>query len=44
MQASRADLRDAKTDPTMSDSSFLVNNSLYFFFSDCTLSAKGLKI
>ena len=28
----------------MSDSPFLVNNSLYSFFSDCTLFANGLKI
>ena len=28
----------------MSDSPFLVNNSLYSFFSDCTLFSNGLKI
>ena len=32
------------TDPTVSDSPFLKNNSLYSLFSDCTLSANGLKI
>ena len=43
-QSNGADLRYDNTDPTMSDSPFLVNNSLYSVFSDCTLSANGLKI
>ena len=43
-QSNGADLRYDKTDPTASDSQFLVNNSLYSLFSDCTLSANGLKI
>ena len=43
-QSSGADLRYDNTDPTVSDSPFLVNNSLYSLFSDCTLSANGLKI
>ena len=43
-QSNGADLRYDNTDPTVSDSSFLVNNSLYSLFSDCTLSANGLKI
>ena len=43
-QSNGADLRYDNTDPTMSDSPFLVNNSLYSLFSDCTLSANGLKI
>ena len=43
-QSNGADLRYDNTDPTVSDSPFLVNNSLYSLFSDCTLSANGLKI
>ena len=43
-QSNGADLRYDNTDPTVSDSSFLVNNSLYSLFSDCTLSTNGLKI
>ena len=43
-QANGADLRYDKTDGFVSDSPFLVNNSLYSIFSDCTLSANGLKI
>ena len=43
-QSNGTDLRNDITDPTVSDSPFLVNNSLYSFFSDCTLSANGLKI
>ena len=43
-QSNGADLRYVNTDPTVSDSPFLVNNSLYSLFSDCTLSANGLKI
>ena len=43
-QSNGADLRYDNTDPTASDSQFLVNNSLYSLFSDCTLSANGLKI
>ena len=43
-QTNGADLRYDNTDPTVSDSPFLVNNSLYSLFSDCTLSANGLKI
>ena len=42
-QSNGADLRYDNTDPTVSDSTFLVNNSLYSLFSDCTLSANGLK-
>ena len=38
-QSNGADLRYDNTDPTVSDSPFLVNNSLYSLFSDCTLSA-----
>ena len=34
MQANGADLRYGNTDPTVSDSPFLVNNSLYSLFSD----------
>ena len=33
-QSSGADLRYDNTDPTVSDSPFLVNNSLYSLFSD----------
>ena len=43
-QSNGADLRYDNTEPTVSDSPFLVNNSLYSLFSDCTLSANGLKI
>ena len=43
-QSNEADLRYDNTGPTVSDSLFFVNNSLYSFFSDCTLSADGLKI
>ena len=43
-QTNGADLRYDNTDPTVSDSAFLVINSLYSFFSECTLSANGLKI
>ena len=43
-QSNGADLRYDNTNPTVSDSPFLVNNSLYSLFSDCTLSANGLKI
>ena len=43
-QANGAALRYDNTDPTVSDSPFLVNNSLYSLFSECTLSAKGLNI
>ena len=43
-QPNGADLRYDNTDPTVSDSPFLVNNSLFSLFSDCTLSANGLKI
>ena len=43
-QSRGADLRYDKTDTTVSDSPFLVNNSLYSFFSESTLSANGLKI
>ena len=43
-QSNGVDLRYDNTDPTMFDSPFLVNNSLYSFFSECTLSANGLKI
>ena len=43
-QSNGADLRYDNTDPTVSDSPFLVNNSLHSLFSDCTLSANGLKI
>ena len=43
-QSNGADLRYDNTDPIVSDSPFLVNNSLYSLFSDCTLSANGLKI
>ena len=43
-QSNGADLRYDNTDPTVSDSPFLVNNSLYSLFSDCTLYANGLKI
>ena len=43
-QSNGADLRYDNTDPTVFDSPFLVNNSLYSLFSDCTLSANGLKI
>ena len=43
-QSNGADLRYDNTDPTVSDSPLLVNNSLYSLFSDCTLSANGLKI
>ena len=43
-QANGADLRYDNAYASLSDSSFLVNNSLYSFFSDCTLSANGLKI
>ena len=43
-QSNGADLRYDNTDPTASDSPFLVNNSLYSLFSECTLSANGLKI
>ena len=41
-QSNGADLRYDNTDPTVSET--LVNNSLYSIFSDCTLSANGLKI
>ena len=44
IQANRADLRYDNTDASVSDSPFLVNNYLYSIFSDCTLSANGLKI
>ena len=43
-QSKGANLRYGNTNPTVFDSPFLVNNSLYSFFSDCTLSANGLKI
>ena len=43
-QSNGVDLRYDNTDPTVYDSPFLVNNSLYSVFSDCTLSANGLKI
>ena len=43
-QSNGADLRYDNNDPTVYDSPFLVNNSLYSLFSDCTLSANGLKI
>ena len=43
-QPKGADLRYDKIDPSVSDSPLLVNNSLYSLFSDCTLSANGLKI
>ena len=43
-QSNRADLRYKNADPTVSYSSFLVSNSMYSLFSDCTLSANGLKI
>ena len=43
-QTKGADLRYDNTDPAVSDSQFLVNNSLYSLFSDCNLSANGLKI
>ena len=43
-QANRADLRYDNTDPTLSDSQFLVIICLYSLYSDCTLSANGLKI
>ena len=43
-QSNGADLPYDNTDPTVSDSPFLVNNSLYSLFSDCTLSANGLNI
>ena len=43
-QSNGADLRYDNTDPTVSDSPFLVKHSLYSLFSDCTLSANGLKI
>ena len=43
-QSNGADLRYENTDPTKSDSPFLVNNSLYSLFSECTLIANGLKI
>ena len=43
-QSNGVDLRYDNTDPTVSDSPFLVNNSLYSLFSNCTLSANGLKI
>ena len=43
-QSNGDDLRYDNTDPNVSDSPFLVNNSLYYLFSDCTLSAIGLKI
>ena len=42
-QSNGADLRYDNTDPTVTDSPFLINNSLYTLFSDCTLSANGLK-
>ena len=42
-ESNGADLQYDNTDPTVSDSTFLVNNSLYSLFSDCTLSANGLK-
>ena len=42
--ANEADLRYDNTDPTVYDSPFLVNNSLFSLFSDCTISAIGLKI
>ena len=42
-QSNRADPRYDNTDPTVSDSPFLLNNTLYSFFSDCTLSANGHK-
>ena len=44
IQANGADLRYDNTDPTVSDSPFIVNNSLSSLFSDCILSANGLKI
>ena len=37
-------MRYDNTDASVSDTPFLVNNSLYSIFSDCTLSANGLKI
>ena len=43
-QSNGADLRYDNTDPTVSDSQFLVNNSLYSLFYDCTHFANGLKI
>ena len=43
-QSNGVDLRYDNTDPTVSDSPFLVNNFLFSLFSDCTLSANGLKI
>ena len=43
-QAIGADLRYDNTDPTVSDSPFLVNNSLFSFISYCILSANGLKV
>ena len=43
-QANGADLNYDNADASVSDSPFLVNNSLYSIFSDCTLSANGLKI
>ena len=43
-QANGAHLRYDNTDPTVSDSPFLVNNSLSSLFSDCILSSNVLKI
>ena len=43
-QVNGAELRYDNTDASVSNSPFLVNNSLYSVFSDCTLSANGLKI
>ena len=42
-QSNGADLRYDNTDPTVSDSPFLVNNSLYSLFSDCSLSLMDSK-
>ena len=43
-QSNGADLRYDNTDPTVSDSPFLVKNSRYSLFSDYTLCASGLEI
>ena len=47
VQSSEADLRydaGAATDVTMTDAPYCCNNVLHSLFSECTLSAKGLKI
>ena len=46
MQANGVDLRYDNTDPTVSDSPFFEKSLCisFSFFSDCTLSANGLKI